>query len=173
MEPLFGPTPPIWNTLAAPQYTTGPMPYGARAAGTAAISTPSQIRMAADALAVLPSLGATELIAPTEVLIATVAARRGQPRGPMTDAEIEDFLDDALDLIPGTSEVEVRCEDGRAILTGNVPHKRHKRDVGEIAWAIPSVNDVQNNVAIVARRRARNGPARDNGGQAARTQKHA
>lgn len=162
IEPIFGSASPIWNTMAASPYATGPLPYAGAAAGLGAVSSPSQIRMA----------GATELVAPTEVLIATVAARRGQPGGPVTDADIEDFLDDALDLIPGTSEVEVRCEGGRATLTGNVPHKRHKRDVGEIAWAIPSVSDVQNNVTIVARRRARNGPGRDNGGQAARSQKH-
>jgi hypothetical protein len=68
---------------------------------------------------------------------------------------VEEFLNEVLDLMPGTSEVEVRCENGRAILTGNVPHKRYKRDVGEIAWAIPSITDVNNNVSIVARRRAR------------------
>jgi hypothetical protein len=40
-------------------------------------------------------------------------------------------------------------------LTGSVPHKRLKRDIGEIAWAIPGVNDVQNNLTIAARRRSR------------------
>ena len=43
----------------------------------------------------------------------------------------------------------------RTTLTGQVSHKRLKRDAGEIAWAIPSVNDVQNNVTIVPRRRSR------------------
>ncbi len=57
----------------------------------------------------------------------------------------------------GTSEVEVRCEGGRATLTGSVQHKRLKRDVGEIAWAIPALNDVQNNVTITSRRRSRIG----------------
>jgi hypothetical protein len=36
-----------------------------------------------------------------------------------------------------------------------VSHKRFKRDAGEIAWAIPGVNDVQNNVTIITRRRSR------------------
>ena len=81
--------------------------------------------------------------------------RRGQPLGPTSDQEVEDFIYDALDFLPGTSEVEVRCEGGRATLTGTVQRKRFKRDVGEIAWAIPAVNDVQNNVGIAARRRSR------------------
>jgi osmotically-inducible protein OsmY len=81
--------------------------------------------------------------------------RRGQPQGPTTDAEVEEFLYDALELLAGASDVEVRNENGRATLTGTVPHKRLKRDIGEIAWAIPGVNDVQNNVTITARRRSR------------------
>jgi len=36
-----------------------------------------------------------------------------------------------------------------------VQHKRVKRDAGEIAWAIPGLSDVQNNVTITSRRRAR------------------
>jgi len=89
-------------------------------------------------------------------LLATVAMRRGQPLGPTNDQEIEDFVYDALELLAGTSEVEVRCEGGRATLTGTVPHKRLKRDIGEIAWGIPGLNDVQNNMTIATRRRARN-----------------
>jgi len=88
-------------------------------------------------------------------LVAAIAMRRGQPLGPTNDQEIEDLIADALDLLPGTNDVEVRCDAGKAILTGSVPHKRIKRDAGEIAWAIPSVSDVQNNVTIAARRRAR------------------
>lgn len=92
-----------------------------------------------------------------QALIVTVAMRRGQPLGPTNDQEIEEFIADALDLLPGTTEVEVRCEGGRATLTGSVPQKRLKRDIGEIAWAIPSINDVQNNITIAARRRSRGG----------------
>lgn len=88
-------------------------------------------------------------------LLATVALRRGQPLGPTNDQEIEDFIYDALDLLPGTSEIDVRSESGRVLLTGSVQQKRLKRDAGEIVWAIPGVNDVQNNVTIVARRRSR------------------
>lgn len=88
-------------------------------------------------------------------LLATVAMRRGQPMGPTNDQELEDFIYDALELLPGTSDVEVRCEGGRVTVTGTVQHKRLKRDLGEIAWTIPAVNDVQNNVTISTRRRSR------------------
>jgi hypothetical protein len=88
-------------------------------------------------------------------LLAGVAMRRGQPQGPANDHEVEEFIYDALDLLPGAADVEVRCEGGRATLTGSVQHKRTKRDVGEIAWAIPGLQDVQNNVSITSRRRAR------------------
>ena len=75
--------------------------------------------------------------------------------GPTNDQELEDFIYDALELLPGTNEVEVRCESGRITITGIVQHKRLKRDVGEIAWTIPGTNDVQNNITIATRRRAR------------------
>jgi len=101
-------------------------------------------------------------------LLAAVAMRRGQPLGPTNDQEIEDFIYDALELLAGTTEVEVRCEGGRATLTGAVQHKRLKHDVGEIAWAIPGINDVQNNVTITARRRGR--AARENEPQQATPQ---
>jgi len=88
-------------------------------------------------------------------LLAAVAIRRGQPQGPTTDAEVEEFIYDALDWLPGAADVEIRCESGRVTLSGSVQHKRTKRDVGEIAWAIPGLQDVQNNVSITSRRRAR------------------
>jgi hypothetical protein len=88
-------------------------------------------------------------------LLGAVAVRRGQPQGPTNDQEVEEFIYDALEFLSGASEVEVRCDAGRATLTGNVHHKRIKRDVGEIAWAIPGLQDVQNNVTITSRRRAR------------------
>ncbi len=88
-------------------------------------------------------------------LLAAVALRRGQPQGPTNDQEVEEFIYDALDLLPGAVDVDVRCENGRATLTGHVQHKRTKRDAGEIAWSIPGMNDVQNNVSITSRRRAR------------------
>ena len=88
-------------------------------------------------------------------LVTAIAMRRGQPAGPTSDQEIEDFIYDALDLLPGSSEVEVRCDGGRTSLAGTVSQKRLKRDIGEIAWAIPAINDVQNNITIAPRRRSR------------------
>ena len=101
-------------------------------------------------------------------LLAAVAMRRGQPQGPTNDQEVEDFIYDALELLPGAADVDVRCEGGRVTLTGSVQHKRVKRDVGEIAWAIPGLHDVQNNVTIASRRRTRS--AREGEGTASRKQ---
>jgi len=42
-----------------------------------------------------------------------------------------------------------------ALVAGSVQHKRTKHDIGEIAWAIPVLHDVQNNVSITSRRRGR------------------
>jgi len=88
-------------------------------------------------------------------LIAAIAMRRGQPQGPASDQDVEEFIYDALELLPGAAEVDVRCEGGRVSLTGSVPHKRIKRDAGEIAWAIPAIADVNNTVTITTRRRSR------------------
>ena len=103
-------------------------------------------------------------------LLTAVAIRRRQPMGPTNDQELEDFIYDALELLSGTNEVEVRCESGRVTLTGSVPHKRLKRDIGEIAWTIPGTNDVQNNVTIATRRRARGRDAETQPGTAGRKQ---
>jgi len=88
-------------------------------------------------------------------LIAAIAMRRGQPHGPASDQDVEEFIYDALELLPGAAEVEVRCEGGRVSLTGSAPHKRIKHDAGEIAWAIPGIIDVNNTIAITTRRRSR------------------
>jgi hypothetical protein len=92
---------------------------------------------------------------PASTVIATMAMRRGQPQGPTNDQDVEELLYDAIELMPGAGEIEVRCEAGRVSLTGSVPNKRVKRDAGELAWAIPGINDVQNTVNIATRRRAR------------------
>jgi hypothetical protein len=107
--------------------------------------------------ATFPSVAGSEVAVgvPVPALLAAVAVRRGQPLGPTNDQEIEDFIFDALELLPGSGEVDVRCESGRVALTGTVHYKRLKRDVGEIAWAIPGVNDVNNTITIAARRRSR------------------
>src|SRR5262245_4627050 len=105
-EPLFGSVSQPWAAAPFPPTTgsvsaaVGGMPVG--------VTIPSFVR--------------SEVPVPT--LLATVAVRRGQPRGPSNDQEIEDFLYDTLELIPGSGEVEVRCDGGRVSFTGTVPNKR-------------------------------------------------
>jgi hypothetical protein len=160
---------PAWEP-AAPLYAAQPQPYGFANGMTMAVQpgvmfgpagqgpgpmvAPLGLYGAAGGF--LPAVGQElpiGLAAPA--ILATVAMRRGQPMGPTTDQEVEEFIYDALELLPGTSEVDVRCEGGRATLTGSVQHKRLKHIVGEIAWAIPQISDVQNTVTIASRRRSR------------------
>lgn len=180
VEPLFGSVSPLWPAMPAPAfgYVQTPMPSAHRPFGTmpsglpaqgvppggplSAVPTPNVMQVdpfvASSPLATgIPAVTASEISVGVTApwLLTAVAMRRGQPLGPSNDHEIEDFISDAFDLLPGTNDVEVRVEGGRATLTGSVPHKRLKRDVGEIAWTIPAVNDVQNNVTITQRRRSR------------------
>ena len=187
LEPLFGSATPMWTTvppagfglqapiglgsgqigpsLFAGGVPTAPQPLSGPAVvpGSPYSYNPGLIAISAQGLGVAtePFVGLT---APS--LLAAVAMRRGQPQGPTTDAEVEDFIYDALEVVAGASDVEVRCEGGRVTLAGSVPHKRIKRDTGEIAWAIPVIHDVQNNLTIASRRRSR-GSARE--GEAAVT----
>jgi hypothetical protein len=134
------------NVSLAPQTVVPPMSQEMYGYGNA--TQPAAFGVGA----AVPAFGMPE-IGTVQGLLTLVAMRRGQQNGPTTDNEIEEFIYDALEFLPGSNEVEVRCEAGRATLTGSVPHKRLKRDVGEIAWAIPAINDVQNNATITARRR--------------------
>ena len=134
VEPLFVQVPPVW---------TGPSPWPS---GWLPQITSS-----------VPQLGvaAQSPVGSASTLVAAVAVRRGQPNGPTTDQEAEELIYDTLELFPGASDVEVRCEAGRVTLSGSVSHKRLKRDIGEIAWSIPSLVDVMNTVTITSRRRTR------------------
>jgi hypothetical protein len=175
MESIFGLAQPVWTGVPPSGFGWLPtsMPIATRGSGPA-LGSPvptSQIPILPNSIGDLTSavqastavpglfspLVAAEFGAgvPAPVLLATVATRRGQPHGPMTDAEIEEFLYDAFELLPGTSDVEVHSEGGRATLTGTVTQKRLKRDIGEIAWAIGRVTDVQNNLTVASRRRSR------------------
>jgi BON domain len=133
--------------------TTAPSAAGPAANMTSAIGI-------APVGATIPSFAGSEVVVgvPVPALLATIAVRRGQPLGPSNDQEIEDFIYDALELLPGSGEVDVRCEGGRVTFTGTVHYKRLKRDAGEVAWAIPGVNDVHNAITIAARRRSRGAP---------------
>jgi hypothetical protein len=163
VEPLFGSGSSVWTGIPSPAFGWfQPSPtFGARSTG--AVSTSPQAAMGNSPppeayVQAVPLNGFTFTGTPivtAPALLGAVAMKRGQPSGPTNDQEIEDFLYDALELLTGTNEVEVRCEGGRVTLTGSVQHKRLKRDVGEIAWAIPTVSDVQNNLSIATRRRSR------------------
>jgi hypothetical protein len=134
IEPLFVQVPPVW---------TGPAPWPSSWLPSAASSMPPL------ALAPQPPVGTAS------ALVAAVAMRRGQPNGPTTDQDVEELIYDTLELLPGANDVEARCEAGRLTLSGSVSHKRLKRDIGEIAWSIPSLMDVMNTVTITSRRRTR------------------
>ena len=125
IESMFVPVPQVWP---------GPISPAAPPLGT----LPSQIQVGS-----------------ASALVAAVALRRGQPHGPTNDQEVEELVFDTLELLSGAGDVDVRCESGRITLSGTVSHKRLKHDIGEIAWAIPSLNDVANNITIASRRRPR------------------
>src|SRR5687767_15852742 len=134
MEPLFVQVPPVW---------TGPAPW------------PSNwLPQVASSVSPLAA-AAPSPVASASTLVAAVAARRGQPQGPTNDPEVEELIYDTLELLSGAGDVEVRCEAGRVTLSGTVSHKRLKHDIGEIAWAIPVLSDVANNITIASRRRTR------------------
>ena len=164
IEPLFGSAPLNWPGIPSPTFgwfQTLPS-LGTRAASALpGIATSPQLTQVPDRAELrlgMPPASASDCRLPimtAPALLTAIAIKRGQPSGPTTDQEIEDFLYDALEFLSGTNEVEVRCEGGRVTLTGSVPLRRLKRDVGEIAWAIPTINDVQNNVTIATRRRGR------------------
>jgi BON domain len=164
MEMMFGSGSPMWTALPSLSLGYQPLSIANRAIAPPPFSSPMLNSGIAGGLAGAPYApnssaalvggDATGFVTASSLLTA-VALRRGQPQGPSNDHEIEEFIYDTLDLFPGAADVEVRCENGRATLTGTVQHKHTKRDVGEIAWAIPAVQDVQNTVSITSRRRAR------------------
>jgi hypothetical protein len=121
--PLGLTQPPISTPLLLDQPGLGPGPASGPGTGLGNPSFMSGITIAPTALASSPYMTyfgpevTTSVTAPA--LLAAVAARRGQPMGPTNDQEIEDFVYDALELLPGTNEIEVRSEGGRVLLTGN------------------------------------------------------
>jgi BON domain len=175
IEPLFGSASPMWVGIpypgsvwphSPPQAT---LPFGGRAPtgppvsplptyGSSPQMSEPYLPQALTGYGAVTGSGQEVFAATAPAVVAAVAMRRGQPSGPTSDPDIEDFIYDALELLPSTNDVEVRCDNGRTTLTGSVHHKRLKREVGEVAWAIPGVSDVQNNVTIATRRRARTGP---------------
>ena len=166
----FGSTTPGWPVMPSPAFAwlQTPMSFGGASGAAPPFAAPDPMTSRtfgwpgspiSTGPAISPLPLSTPLVLPDSVtapvLMASIAVRRGLPQGPTNDHDVEELLYDAMELLPGSSDVEVRCESGRVTLTGNVPHKRIKRDVGELAWAIPAINDVQNTVTITGRRRSR------------------
>ena len=159
-EPLYGTVSPMWSAVPFPALAwfqtpiAGTRPIGGAQAGILGPQSPAALGngLVPGMVPGGPGVGGG-VTAPA--LVTAIAMRRGQPAGPTNDQEIEEFIYDALDLLPGSSEVEVRCDGGRTSLAGAVSQKRLKRDIGEIAWAIPAINDVLNNITIAPRRRSR------------------
>ena len=164
----FGSTAPLWPSIPSPGFAwaQAPMPIASGPVAPQRLTTPEPIGTSpygwtglGTGLPMTQTPLSTPLIVPEGVtaagLVAAVSMRRGLPQGPANDHDVEELLYDAMELLPGSSDVEVRCEAGRVTLTGNVPHKRIKRDVGELAWAIPAISDVVNNITITGRRRSR------------------
>jgi hypothetical protein len=167
LEPFFGSGGPMWMgappqaTAMMPPLSSNPQPLASTPFNMApSFSTPTGYTTtglpptAFGHLTTVPPY-AFQPILTAPALIAAVAARRGQPQGPTNDQELEDFVFDVLELLPGANDVEVRSDGGRVVLSGTVPHKRLKRDIGEIVWALGVVTDVLNNLAIATRRRTR------------------
>ena len=151
----FGSTTPGWPVMPSPAFT-----WPQATMTPPSMTTPITLSPTGGGTAVIAPLPlTTPLVIPDGVtapaLLAAIAMRRGLPQGPTNDHDVEELLYDAMELLPGASDVEVRCESGRVTLTGSVPHKRIKRDIGELAWAIPAISDVQNTVTITGRRRSR------------------
>jgi len=144
---------PVPPSLPTSAYGYGPGMIAISPQGLTGLNLPGAFPFPHNSSSLAGSDAVVGLTAPS--LLTAVAMRRGQPQGPTTDQEVEDFIYDALELLPGAADLEVRCEGGRLTLTGSVQHKRLKRDAGEIAWAIPGLHDVQNNVVIASRRRTR------------------
>jgi hypothetical protein len=181
IEPFFGSGAPVWTGIPSPGFgwPQAPASVGSRMGsavtgfGAPPFVTPLPVPQVVNGIGagpqdaygygapgipgVIPALAGPDVpnAPPARALVAAVAMRRGQPMGPTNDQEIEEFIYDAFEMLLGTNEVEVRVDGGRVTLTGSVAHKRLKRDVGEVAWALPSIADVQNNITIAGRRRAR------------------
>src|SRR5262245_66016052 len=103
-EPLYGSMPQLWSPIPVPAfgYLQGP-PANSLLNQPGILGSPPSPNPAFAGAEIAMGVSAP-------ALLAAVAVRRGQPLGPTNDPELEDFIYDALDVFPGTSDVEVRCE---------------------------------------------------------------
>ena len=80
--------------------------------------------------------------------------------GVPSDEQIREMIYDAIDadpVVPYDADINVEVTGGVVTLTGTVPNKRVKHAVGDDAWWVPGVWDVNNNLQITGRRPAREG----------------
>lgn len=81
-----------------------------------------------------------------------------------SDEQIQEMIYDSIDadpVVPYDSDITVEVTGGVVTLSGTVPNKRVKHAVGDDAWWVPGVWDVNNNLQIVGRReRAAPAPGR-------------
>ena len=84
---------------------------------------------------------------------AGVAAFQERPVGEaMSDAEIKLGLNDRLLRSEGLfSRISTRVMEGRVMLTGAVSEERDRDEAGRIAWTVPGVREVINEVEIADR----------------------
>jgi hypothetical protein len=69
------------------------------------------------------------------------------------DREIEGLVDEVLSVDPLTcnADIQVQCQGHVITLTGNVASRLTKIAVGNDAWMVPGVRDVNNNIEIKSR----------------------
>ncbi len=73
------------------------------------------------------------------------------PRGyKRSDSQIQDDVSQRLwlDAQLDASDIEVQVNDAVVTLTGTVPSRQMKRWAEDIAWAVPGVDDVQNQLRV-------------------------
>lgn len=91
-----------------------------------------------------------------------------------SDEQIKDMVLESIDAdpaVPFDSDINVDVTGGIVTLTGTVPSKRVKHAVGDDAWWIPGVWDVNNNLQITGRREKREGAAEAKPPEGAPTQR--
>ena len=71
-------------------------------------------------------------------LLAAIAMHQGQPQGPTNDQEVEDFIYDVLEVLPGATDVEVRCEGGTRVAlrerAAQTPQARRRSNCVGHSW---------------------------------------